>query len=610
MELPIEEDVGPERVWSDQRPQKPDDEICSYLKSVGGSLESSLDDESRSVLLKNVFEEIVNLEGSLACNRRTAVVLENLLKEAPASELVTFFKNIRKYFGFLSTNRQASFVIQKLFERIFVVFQEAEEEIDKSEGIFELVEILLDLTKTLVVNQVWLDMMFDPCATHVIRGLILVLANKPPSKSMKGKIEKASKPNPSLVASLLSFLVDTSKWERKHLKDACLSTYAGPVIQLLMETCSNKHKAWKTILIKILSDEDGGDCDPTVFLSFCHDKFASHIAQIIVSHCDDETYESLIFNQCIKGKMEELCHSGTANFVLQSVIGALRTPEQREAMLQELEPGISSNLLNNKLGVVWKVCEACKLGDKAVQRRMCRAILNGIRQVQKNKGSDRGAIEALLDLELVKKPVLETDAGDDEEENVPEFSKVKVSIMGARITGSLVQYAPESSRAILESIASMNQETLKVLCNDPVGGKFVMENLMDAPLGSSWAKQRVLVKLKDDIGSVGENKFGWHVIRKAFDGGTVKERMLIAKALSKKERRLVGSTFGALLFKHCKVSLYKQHAEQWIAEQQHMGHKEKVKKLESMLVELDTTQIETVKRKKKRDSSKSKKLKV
>lgn len=670
--------------WGNERPRKPSDEMTSYLKQVGGSLASALGTRERSALVANVFEEVAGHEASLACSRRTAFVFEALLKHASAPQLTSSLANSKRYFGFLCTNRQASHVLQTLLTRAFAVLfpravatppseatageEEEEEEEEKEEveghgpsegkdealGASDLKALVGDLCLTLVTKELWWDMMFDPCATHVLRSLVSLLACKDPAlakakrhsdaqvvgaHSRGGKHGKLAQ-DASFNASLHAFLVGMSKWEASELKQACADAQASPLVQLLLSHSSSRHKGWGACLGKILcapqaqahehAHAHAGEAqskaaaapsaDPAVFASLSKDRVASHVMQILLSSCDDQTFAELFFARCLQGRMAALVQDNVANFVLQNALAALRTPEQVALALDELEPELAASLLSGRLGAVWRLCQAALRCDKALQGRLCRAVIKGVRARDEAKvaaGTAKGAVEMLLELRVgaAEAPAPGSTAGARTSASAsadadadahappsspPAFEKVSVNILGANIAGALLALAPEAVRVLLESLASMGAPALRTCCNDPVAGRVVMEALMDAAPAAAWAKQRVLDKLRDELPAIASNKFGWHVLRKAFDGGLIKEKTIIARALAKSERRVAGSVGGAKLIKHCKVALFAKHPDQWEAAVKHSGQKKRKAAAESILVEMDQAVAKAKQAKKQR----------
>lgn len=599
----VKEGNGPSGgdTWADARPRKPSDELVAYMKSVGGSLESAIGDEEAAMLIRNVFDEIKGHEASLACNRRTSLILESLLKRADAAHVAQTFEGLKEYFGFLIYNRQASHVVQLVISRSAIYLAENRTNEDQAgsgevavdldgdgeSGVVDhnskerLKSTVLNLCETLVLLGIWWDMLFDPCATHVLRSLFLLLAGDPDQSAYGSnaskkttKIEKhqpkslrSKKTNPEFVGSLYSFLSEMSKWGTDQLKQVVESPHASPVMQILLRYCKSKKKAWQKLFKNLLFTKDLEAVDPTAFKSLARNRAGSHVLETIMSSCDNDTYDNVVFNKCIKGQMVALAEDPFANFVLQQALLNMNSADQCQQAFEELEGSISNRLLDNRPGVVWRLCQACKLADKTVQRRLCQAIVKGARaRASRGVGFEKttGLANSLLELDTI--PERSETAETSESKTTGNFQSSRVSIMGAQIIAALLSWCNENCRVLLESIASVDTEKLVHWCNDPIVGKHVMETLMELPATAAWARNRVVLKLKGEFGTVAQSKFGWHVLRKAYDNGGIKEKTIIVKALDKVEKKMSATKTGSYsLVKHCKLQLYRTAPDQWRA---------------------------------------------
>mmetsp|Transcript_3398 Transcript_3398/g.4566 ORF Transcript_3398/g.4566 Transcript_3398/m.4566 type:complete len:681 (+) Transcript_3398:73-2115(+) len=654
-------------VWGSERPRKPDEELVNYIASVGGSLASAISERERKVLVANVFSEISKNEASLAGNKKCSVVIEQLLKEISKLSvkkreriLRVFICNCRPYFGWLCYNRFSSHVIQTLFGSVFSVFNnedadsntvnnsvendEEEHESDSEdenneddEDLPSLQDMVTDLTERLVNTEEWWNLMFDQCGTHTLRSLICLLSQQNPSLVLKKPPKGKSRRYKSLIApkgnfqqvngstnkneefnKLLVLMLSTaSRWEATDTQEACKNNFASPVLQLLLDVTAtakskpkknkskNNSRAWETLVNKILS---GGTEMKDQFKELSCHPICSHVIQIIVTKCSNTFFNEHIFNDCLKGNLSELSSHHVANYVIQHALSDLREQDQISIAFDELEGGISSSLLNNHLGVVWKLAESCanELVSDSLQKRVCKAILNGIRASRSNMGR-MSSIQALIGLSNIPKSISddpESKEGDlsEKQKNV----KLSVNVLGVFVSASLLRFRPGTNRAVLESIASIEAAELATLCKDPVAGKHLIETIMDLPKGHAWVRQRILNKLVPDfVISISENRFGWHVIRKGFDNGTTNEKVRIVKSLAKSSSRLAGNTFGARLLNHCKVQLYKQHPDHWNRDQNQNKHRQSKKKenMKNWLDDLEAVNKSAPKKKKRKKNS-------
>lgn len=168
------------------------------------------------------------------------------------------------------------------------------------------------------------------------------------------------------------------------------------------------------------------------------------------------------------------------------------------------------------------------------------------------------------------------------------------------IIEAVLSFEIGNARVFLESIASLDAAKLNTISKDPIAGPKVFETLMGAPTSHSWARQRIMMKLLPSIASLCESKYAWKGVQLAFSNGTQKEKLSIAKALSKVRSRLAGNTFGSRVLKHCKIDLYHQQPEQWRKFQSKSDIKKKTKLLASFMDEIETIKPSIKQRQKKR----------
>src|SRR5688572_13756683 len=107
-------------VWDAQRPRQAEDDVVNYLLSAINELDTPsselinydeenttqaqsniTSEESKQILVQNIFDEIKNHDASLACGKRSSTAVEKLLSYATPKQLYGFFVNLTSYFGYL-----------------------------------------------------------------------------------------------------------------------------------------------------------------------------------------------------------------------------------------------------------------------------------------------------------------------------------------------------------------------------------------------------------------------------------------------------------------------------------------------------------------------------
>ena len=319
------------------------------------------------------------------------------------------------------------------------------------------------------------------------------------------------------------------------------------------------------------------------FKLLCCHPVSSHLMEVLLTHCSSKHFSKTIFPNFLRGNFLELSRHKVANYVIQAAVQALSTDTQLDLVLEELSPGIATSLLNNNLGVIWRLAEKCSSNTsnsnkaKDHQRILIRSLVKGLRARRQSSSSSAGVgiIDCLLDIKPTSR-----EASGSKREPVPEIEPVsekepvpiastegaersKLSPLGALITECVLGFHIEQSRVLLESLASMDPDDLVTICTDPIGGRRIIEPLMRAGPSFRWAQHRVLSKLLPKIVSLCENKYSAPSVKLAFAVGSLGDRTLIVKKLGGAKTRLAGSRSGASVLVHCKVQLFKEQPSQW-----------------------------------------------
>ena len=420
-----------------------------------------------------------------------------------------------------------------------------------------------------------------------------------------------------------------NQWNTADLVRAGCDTYSGPVVQLLLRfTSKESPEEWQKLVDKFMhgglcisgqgSAEAGTDEEKLhSFKLLCCHPVSSHLMEVVMTHCRPKHFRSSIFPTFLKGNLLELSRHKMANYVIQAAIQAVSTDAQLGVVLEELTPGIADSLLNNNLGVIWRLAEKC--GGSTVkehQRSFISSLVQGLRQRRKSgdRYAGKGVIDCLLDItqrpsshpdateteaEAEANAKAETTTGEDGSPNRSERSRL--SPLGALITEAVLGFRIDQCRVLLESLASMQPEDLATVCADPIGGRRVIEPLMRAEPSFRWAQHRVLSKLLPKLVPLCENRYSANSIKLAFAAGSYADRTMIVKKLNGARTRLAGSKCGTSVLTHCKVQLFREQPSQWQELQRREKKKRKRESMDGFLQGLESSndQRKTKKRKEK-----------
>lgn len=194
------DDVGDEEVSTPhgKKPRRVDEHTVTYLVALETQLAvegvseglSEEDRDLREALVTNVLSELSQCTASVACDRRTNVVLEKLCYHATLPQLVELMRRFTPYSVFLARQRHASHVFQALIARLCYVLKHegisssVQDEVDED----SLQQVVLALATPVLKETSWLAK--ELSASHVIRSLLCCLAGMPCVSERKGKDSK------------------------------------------------------------------------------------------------------------------------------------------------------------------------------------------------------------------------------------------------------------------------------------------------------------------------------------------------------------------------------------------------------------------------------------
>lgn len=257
--------------------------------------------------------------------------------------------------------------------------------------------------------------------------------------------------------------------------------------------------------------------------------------------------------------------------------------------LSETSLGIFYHLFD-RLGCFLKAAKGEKdSGSKEeaidVSNQLLRLLERGIKQKSGGVETDPNLVEGLVfftRVDSIKKTL--DDYGPEAEETV----QVAVSILGCHLLRALLSFPKEVSGKLFGQLVSLTEQTFKMVCCDPVGGKEIIEPLLVSfseqtiPEKALQNRHRVLLakvlatssgkqSSVDGSSAVGTalltslatNKFAWHILRKLFDVSDLKGKRRLVKEFANEQGKLSTSRYGMHLVKHSRLQLFQNSSAKW-----------------------------------------------
>lgn len=147
---------------------------------------------------------------------------------------------------------------------------------------------------------------------------------------------------------------------------------------------------------------------------------------------------------------------------------------------------------------------------------------------------------------------------------IKEESDLGISPDGCKLVYSMICLLPSASKSTLRAITSLPSSVVVALAKHPWGSRYVLEPIFSGPDDFHWAKNKLVGLLENDWINLSCDRFGCHVVQKAFLSlNDVERKADMARQLLKQERKVQGSHFGRFVVRTIKLDHFKQDETSW-----------------------------------------------
>lgn len=429
-----------------KKPRRLDENNVTYLVqletqlAVSGTVtadESEDAAELRETLVDNVLAEIMQCTASVACDRRTNVVLEKLCYISNLQQLLTLMQRFTPYSVFLARQRHASHVYQALLARLCFLLKHHGIPTTQPETLNEdiLQETVLSLVRPVLKEISWLAK--ELSASHVIRNIFCCLAGMPVISERKGKgskhqhsvslsetLENLIEPKQFYISRTVLFYVPQEFHEAlKEAAERLLNLSSAELQDLVADTSSC---TVLSLASRILSTPDlvqGGDAlierlvrsalqwpesedgacaqGALVFYGMAGDKSASHFLETVLECCSNTNgFIAMLMNGTLVSRAKEYADDAMGNFVLQA--GLRRLTAELERMSADgsssssKKPKKSDVLVTISSSLLAELSLPAVFRDLAIRRGgVCLWLLELGRSIPPGESSDTGWAETI-----------------------------------------------------------------------------------------------------------------------------------------------------------------------------------------------------------------------
>lgn len=534
-------------------------------------------EEDRDMMVENVHAEIKGQEAALAANKGCSACLEFVLRKSSAAQLCAFLKGIRGDVFALATDRSASHVVQTAL--LLTASSLRRETPESRENNKALADALCDVCEE--VGGGWVELFFDRYGSHVARTIIQIACggddgdkegDKTEARGQTAGAERVKRPTrnrhlptraavcsvahvPDRVCSLLSTIAKAViAADDETTEQLALHANAGPATQALLAALASLGRAsggdtsvCDSLIAKLLfwgSNPDNWGKDKNsrdYFDQLLRDRRGSHMVEALLRAASKRVFAVLLTNS-FRGRLADLSVDPLANYPVQALLANAKHGPHVALCFTELAPDIPRVMAAGKLGVVWRLIDACRAhtpskGPDAV-RRLAEAL--GV------AADDEKFVAMLLRHGVAPARV----------------QKSNFNVMGCALVIALLGFPAKTSARVARSAAAAESRDLITLACDPSGSR-VLDALLASPGCVAKARGRIVDRLVGNFGDMGCDKYGSYVVQRLYYYADISRKRSIAQELLEAESRLAGTKYGTILLLKCSVHKFKHKQQAW-----------------------------------------------
>ena len=307
------------------------------------------------------------------------------------------------------------------------------------------------------------------------------------------------------------------------------------------------------------------------------DPRGSHVLDTIFRLCHDEMHTDIVDLGKFVCSIQEYVEHDVSNFVVQTILATVRSPDVAQRFIDACVPLIESGLIvdaaNRRRGILWR------LSEMAVKLNVGQAVILQSLHLQFHRKKLAGLLL-------------------DPKRNSENDNRLLLNVEGSRSLMYLLQFDCPGADEVIHGVVDMSVDDLMSLARDGLGSRCVWDALLKgdhdgndkdanktAPLKK--VRNKLLTKLKGRWTSLAIDRVGHHVVRKLFLAlPTMKAREDLVRELAQGRDRLRGNAMGRCVQSECEVDLYwNQGVDEWKAKiQRKLEQKEWLMELSSSAI--------------------------
>ncbi|XP_011878925.1 PREDICTED: nucleolar protein 9 [Vollenhovia emeryi] len=556
-----------------------------YMMSIMDVIRNdSTSPEEKTILVRNVYQEIAGCEVKWACNQLGSLAMDSLLKYANLEDIRQLVRAFESSLRRLSNDRFASYILQKIIivcadrgNRVAAssagnvagdkTSTESENAVDAATEIKpseaqSYNDIVLKLSRYVLNNSE--EFVFDAYANYVLRtvveclsGLIEYPKSIPESsrKNKKHTMPDLAKRRPVIqdYKALLTQSCDRlQKWPqfRQFGREQMTSGLVQSILYSLKDVDSD---LVNTIIQKITTE-----CFQTGEGEKLSDIFNSEYSVRILEAClvvaEPKTFEEL-YRTLFAENLEYLCSTQSTNFSVQKLLDYCVNKEIFEEIFDKVVEHFPKILKQGFTGILLSTGNAC-LRLQAKQG----PFVNAMVELLKCDASGENQTQLVRCITTLKKP-----------SQLTASDSLVLHLHGSLIMQAILKF--NKPIKAVNALLGMNNEELVRLFGEPKGSR-ILDAFMDSKYIGEKSREKLCKTLHGAWAELARSKHGSRCVDKIWAWARMNQKVIIMEELAAEGQSLGSTQPGRIISTKLNVPSFAKDKKAWL---QLQGKEEKTK---------------------------------
>ena len=338
------------------------------------------------------------------------------------------------------------------------------------------------------------------------------------------------------------------------------------------EVGSPAHDLVKRLL---LLDDSKEDKAGEIVYGLSGEPRGSHVLELLMRISPDEIYNIIFDKGDFANTLQEYVEHDVSNFVVQTLFCTVRTKEQADQMLENVERLVANGYVidsrNSRVGIFWRAAElAAKFNVHQETLLEALSIGAGVSITvdgnvppletggKATHGSHKASSVPLKDCVL---PLLNLKAP------LKHGDRLTLGVEGTRAIYHLLRFEPKLCVGILDGLTlSLSSDELEMLAKDGLGSRCVWDGILDGPKNEKpfqHAAHNLLTRLSGRWVALASDRVGHHCVMKLFDALKMDDKAMLTAELAQGSNRLGGSAMGRSIMEACAVNAFLNGENAW-----------------------------------------------